>query len=271
MIAVRFAPSPTGYLHIGGARTAVFNWLFAREHLGKFFLRIEDTDQQRSGEDMVQAIFESLEWLGIDWDGEPIRQSRRTATYRAAVERLLAQGKAYRSFATAEEISAARKRAQDEGRDFRFRDTFPKPAPDEEQAGLQAGKPFSARFAVASGHTRFVDQVLGEIAVDNATIDDFVILRSDGQPTYHLAVVVDDHEMGITHVIRGADHISNTPKQILLYRALGLRLPQFAHVPLILGPDKSRLSKRHGATAAAGPDPGQGQERRSGRADRVRA
>lgn len=249
MVAVRFAPSPTGYLHVGGARTAIFNWLFARKEGGKFFLRIEDTDQQRSGEDMVEAILDSLTWLGLDWDAPPVRQSQRSRFHQECAERLLASGHAYRSFATAEQMAAARQQAQLDGREFRARDEFPRLASEAETELLQAAQPFAVRFAVLPGETSFVDSVFGEIAVNHATIDDFVILRSDGQPTYNLAVVVDDHDMGITHVIRGADHISNTPKQIMLYRALEMAVPDFAHVPLILGPDKTRLSKRHGATA----------------------
>ncbi|MDZ7266636.1 MAG: glutamate--tRNA ligase [candidate division KSB1 bacterium] len=249
MVVVRFAPSPTGYLHIGGARTAIFNWLFARKHGGKFFLRIEDTDQQRSGEEMTQAIIDSLHWLGLDWDAEPIKQSDRLELYRQVAHELLATGKAYRSFTTAEALAAARQRAAAEKRDFRYRAEFPRLPAAEEAARLAQGDPFAIRLPVPEGVTEWEDQVHGRVAFDNRGIDDFVILRSDGQPTYHLAVVVDDHAMGITHVLRGDDHISNTPKQILLYRALGWDMPVFAHVPLILGPDKTRLSKRHGATA----------------------
>lgn len=249
MVVVRFAPSPTGFLHIGGARTAIFNWLFARKHGGKFFLRIEDTDQQRSGEEMTRAIIDSLLWLGLDWDEEPIKQSNRLSVYREVAHRLVAEGKAYRSFATAEELDAARQRAAAEKREFRYRDEFPRVSAGDEEKLLSEDKPFAIRMPVPPGITVFEDQVHGPVSFDNALIDDFVILRSDGQPTYHLAVVVDDHDMGITHILRGDDHISNTPKQILLYNALGWNMPSFAHVPLILGPDKTRLSKRHGATA----------------------
>lgn len=249
MVVVRFAPSPTGFLHIGGARTAIFNWLFARKHGGKFFLRIEDTDQQRSGEEMTRAIIDSLQWLGLDWDAEPVKQSDRLSLYREVAHRLVAEGKAYRSFTTAEELETARQRASAQKREFRYREEFSRVSAEEEKELLSHGKPFTIRMPVPPGATVFNDQVHGQVSFDNARIDDFVILRSDGQPTYHLAVVVDDHEMGITHILRGDDHISNTPKQILLYKALGWEMPSFAHVPLILGPDKTRLSKRHGATA----------------------
>lgn len=249
MVVVRFAPSPTGYLHIGGARTAIFNWLFARKQSGKFFLRIEDTDQQRSGEEMTQAIIDSLQWLGLDWDAEPIKQSDRLDQYRQIAHELLAVGKAYRSFTSAAELEAARQRAAAEKRDFRYREEFPRLAAAAEAARLERGEPFAIRLPIPEGVTEWEDEVHGRVAFDNRRIEDFVLLRSDGQPTYHLAVVVDDHAMGITHVLRGDDHISNTPKQILLYRALGWEMPVFAHLPLILGPDKTRLSKRHGATA----------------------
>ena len=205
-IRVRFAPSPTGYLHVGGARTALFNWLFARKHNGIFILRIEDTDAERSSEDMVRGILEAMTWLGLDWDEGPYFQSQRLDRYRETAGRLLTSGHAYR----------------DEG---------------------------AVRFKVPEGTVTYTDAVYGEIAVASGVIENFVLLRSDGQPTYHLGVVVDDIDMRISHVIRGADHISNTPKQILLYRALGASLPVFAHLPLILGPDKTRLSKRHGATS----------------------
>jgi len=250
MISVRFAPSPTGYLHIGGARTAIFNWLFAKKHGGKFFLRIEDTDLQRSGEEMTRAILESLTWLGLDWEGEPVYQSQRFFIYQEYAQLLIKLGKAYRCFCAPDEIVAARERAKAEKQTFKYDGRCRHLAPLEIQQNLAAGKPGAIRFAVQSGGvTAFQDEVREEVSFANETIDDFVILRSDGVPTYHLAVVVDDHEMGITHIIRGEDHLSNTPKQVLLYNAFGWPLPVFAHVPLILGPDKSRLSKRHGATA----------------------
>jgi glutamyl/glutaminyl-tRNA synthetase len=211
---LRFAPSPTGYLHVGGARTALFNWLYVRRHGGVFVLRIEDTDVERSSDEMVTGILEGLRWLGLDWDEgpevggphAPYLQSQRRDSYRVAAERLLAEGRA----------------VTDEG---------------------------AIRFKVPEGKTTFTDLVHGPIAFDNEHIEPFVILRSDGHPTYHLSVVVDDIDMAITHVVRGDDHISNTPKQVLLYQALGAVTPQFAHVPLIMGPDKKRLSKRHGATS----------------------
>lgn len=205
-IRVRFAPSPTGYLHVGGARTALFDWLFARKHSGTFVLRIEDTDVERSSDEMTQGILEAMTWLGLHWDEGPYYQSKRLELYREMAERLISTGAAY----------------HDEG---------------------------AVRFKVPEGSVTYTDAVFGEITVESDTIEDFVLLRSDKHPTYHLSVVVDDIDMRISHVIRGADHISNTPKQILLYRALGASLPVFAHVPLILGPDKTRLSKRHGATS----------------------
>ena len=205
-IRVRFAPSPTGYLHVGGARTALFDWLFARKHSGTFVLRIEDTDVERSSDEMTQGILEAMTWLGLHWHEGPYYQSKRLELYREMAERLINTGAAY----------------HDEG---------------------------AVRFKVPEGSVTYTDAVFGEITVESDTIEDFVLLRSDKHPTYHLSVVVDDIGMRISHVIRGADHISNTPKQILLYRALGASLPVFAHVPLILGPDKTRLSKRHGATS----------------------
>ena len=205
-VRVRFAPSPTGYLHVGGARTALFDWLFARKHNGAFILRIEDTDVERSTEEMTRGILEAMTWLGLQWDEGPYYQSQRLELYREAAERLVAGGFAY----------------HDEG---------------------------AVRFKVPAGRVTYGDAVFGEISVESDTIENFVLLRSDKHPTYHLSVVVDDIDMRISHVVRGADHISNTPKQILLYRALGARLPVFAHLPLILGPDKTRLSKRHGATS----------------------
>jgi glutamyl-tRNA synthetase len=217
---VRFAPSPTGYLHVGGARTALFNWLYSRRHGGTFVLRIEDTDLERSSEEMVDGILSSLKWLGLDWDEgpgvggphAPYFQARRLDRHREAADRLLASGAAYYT-------------------------------PDDDERGR------AVRFRVPPGTTSFDDGVRGRIEFDNADLEDFVILRSDRTPTYHLSVVVDDVDMAITEVIRGDDHISNTPKQILLYRALGAPVPAFAHVPLILGPDRKRLSKRHGAAS----------------------
>ena len=210
-VKVRFAPSPTGYLHIGGARTALFNWLFARHHKGVFLLRIEDTDQQRSTDDATQAILDSLKWLGLDWDEGPYFQSKRLPIYKEYAERLVSQGKAFY---------------------------------DTDAEGRKA-----IRFKMQDGVTEFNDLIHGAITFDASLIEDFVILKADGFPTYNFACVVDDADMGITHIIRGDDHISNTPKQIALYQAFGLKLPEFGHIPMILGEDGSRLSKRHGATS----------------------
>jgi glutamyl-tRNA synthetase len=248
-VRVRFAPSPTGYLHIGGARTAIFNWLLARKHAGKFLLRIEDTDQARSGEEMVSVILDGLTWLGLEWDEPPVYQSQRFPIYRGFAEQLVATGHAYYCFCSQERLQELRERAIAEKRTPKY-DGRCKALSAEERAELEAGgSPRVIRFKTPSGDTTFKDEVHGELVFENAEIDDFIILRSDGIPTYHLAVVVDDHDMGITHVIRGDDHLTNTPKQVLLYHAFGWELPAFAHVPLILGPDKRRLSKRHGATS----------------------
>jgi len=244
-VRVRFAPSPTGYLHIGGARTAIFNWLFARQRHGKFLLRIEDTDAVRSSEKMVAAIFEGLTWLGIDWDEEPVFQSHRFEYYQDICRRLVASGEAYNCYCTWEELAA---RHQDA---FKY-DGFCRKLSAEEIAKREREKrPHVVRFKVPEGKTFFTDIVRGSLTFDNVEIDDFIILRSDHKPTYHLAVVADDFDMRISHVIRGDDHLTNTPKQVLLYQALGWPLPKFAHVPLILGADKKRLSKRHGATSVS--------------------
>ncbi len=254
---VRFAPSPTGYLHVGGARTALFNWLFARRHGGTFVLRIEDTDAERSSWEMVAGIVDGLRWLGLDWDEgpdvggphAPYFQSQRLEKYQAHAHALVTDGRAYYCYCQPEELQ--RKRAEAEARGEAW--TYDRACLRRDAAEIAdldaAGAPKAARFRVMPGQTRFKDLVHGDIAFDNANIEDFVILRSDNQPTYHLSVVVDDVDMAITHVVRGDDHISNTPKQVLLYRALGKPEPQFAHVPLIMGPDKKRLSKRHGATS----------------------
>lgn len=247
---VRFAPSPTGYLHVGGARTALFNWLFARHFGGTLILRIEDTDFERSSEAMVEGILEGMRWLGMDWDEGPFFQSQRLALYKETAEKLLASGHAYYAFDTKEELEARRAQAAAAGRppmyDRRDRGIDPKVA----RARVEAGEAAAIRFAVPEGGaTSFEDAVFGTVTFQNAELEDFVLLRSDGVPTYHLSVVADDMDMGLTHIIRGADHISNTPKQVLQYQALGAKLPIFAHVPLILGPDKTRLSKRHGATS----------------------
>lgn len=248
-VRVRFAPSPTGYLHVGGARTALFNWLFARHHGGSFVLRIEDTDLARSSEDMVQGILNGMQWLGLDWDEGPFLQSQRVARYRSFAQDLLDRGAAYRCFCTPEEI-AGRKDSQRDADGARLYDRHCLSlSPGESESRARSGSPFAVRFRVPDGETHYHDHVFGPISIEHSQIEDFVLLRSDGLPTYHLGVVVDDSDMEITHVIRGADHISNTPKQILLYEAAGKPQPEFAHLPLILGPDKRRLSKRHGATS----------------------
>jgi glutamyl-tRNA synthetase len=254
---VRFAPSPTGYLHVGGARTALFNWLYARRHGGAFVLRIEDTDAERSSAEMVEGILDGLRWLGLDWDEGPLVggphapyfQSERLDRYRAMAERLVAEGSAFRCYCTAERLRAAREAAEAAGAAWKYDRACLRLAPEQVAAFEASGRPRAIRFKVPAGTTRFDDLVHGPIAVDHEHIEDFVILRSDGHPTYHLSVVVDDVDMRITHVVRGDDHISNTPKHVLLLRAFGADLPAFAHVPLILGPDKKRLSKRHGATS----------------------
>lgn len=248
-VRVRFAPSPTGYLHVGSARTAIFNWLFARKYHGKFLLRIEDTDVARSGEEMVQAIFNGLRWLGLDWDEEPVFQSERFHVYKQYAERLVEEGKAYRCYCTQERLQAARENALREKKEVKYDRYCLNLTETEKAAHEKEDVPYVIRFKVEDGFTSFVDEVYGQLRFDNNQIDDFVILRSDGIPTYHLAVVVDDKEMNITHIIRGDDHLTNTPKQVLLYKAFGWECPVFSHVPLILGPDRQRLSKRHGATS----------------------
>ncbi|HET9088463.1 MAG TPA: glutamate--tRNA ligase [Acidobacteriaceae bacterium] len=247
---VRFAPSPTGYLHVGGARTALFNWLFARHFGGKLVLRIEDTDMERSSAAMVTGILEGMQWLGMDWDEGPFHQSERLELYRDAAHKLLETGHAYHCFCTREELELRRATAAEAGETPRY-DGRCRHIPTAEAIRRSAsGEPAVVRFRVPqSGVTEFHDAVFGHMEFVNAELEDFVLLRSDGIPTYHLSVVVDDIDMQITHVIRGADHLSNTPKQVLQYRALGASLPVFAHLPLILGPDKTRLSKRHGATS----------------------
>jgi len=248
-VRVRFAPSPTGYLHVGGARTALFNWLLARKEGGTFILRIEDTDRERSSEAHTQAILEGMEWLGLDWGEGPVFQSQGVERHRAAALRLLAEGKAYRDFADAAELKeeAARRGFGHPSALARMKADDLAPGEAEERAA--AGEPFAIRLRVPPGTTRWDDLVHGPMSFENEDLDDLVILRSDGTPIYNLAVVSDDAEMEITHVIRGDDHLSNTPRQLLLYRALGLPEPRFGHVPMILGPDGKRLSKRHGATA----------------------
>ena len=244
-IRVRFAPSPTGYLHVGGARTALFNWLFARRHgaRGKFILRIEDTDVERSSSEMSEGILSAMRWLGLDWDEGPFFQSQRGELYRSVAERVLAAGRAFRCYCAPTTPPAVEKGSQRQPRALRD----PCRARREEDP---AGRAFAIRFLTPEeGATSFEDAVFGLVEFPNAELEDFVLLRSDGLPTYHLSVVADDLDMRITHVLRGADHLSNTPKQVLLYQALGVSPPLFAHVPLILGPDRTRLSKRHGATS----------------------
>ena len=249
-VRVRFAPSPTGYLHVGGARTALFNWLYARHTGGTFILRIEDTDFERSTQEMVEGILVGMRWIGLDWDEGPFFQSQRMELYRATADRLVESDHAYYCFCTKDLIEQRRAAAQAQGRAAKDDDPCRRIPRDEAARRRAAGEAAAIRFAVPeSGSTRFDDAVFGPIEFANAEIEDFVLLRSDGVPTYHLSVVADDLDMHITHIIRGADHVSNTPKQKLIYEALGAPLPVFAHVPLILGPDKTRLSKRHGATS----------------------
>jgi len=243
-VVTRFAPSPTGYLHIGGARTALFNWLYAKHTGGKFLLRIEDTDRARSTDAAIEAILDGLKWMGLDWDGDPVFQFARADKHRAAAERLLAEGNAYRCYATPEELTALREEQKAMGvsirYDGRWRNRDPKEAP--------AGAPYVVRFkAPQDGETVIHDLVQGPVTVANAQLDDMVLLRADGTPTYMLAVVVDDIDMGITHVIRGDDHLNNAFRQYQLILALGAAAPQYAHIPLIHGPDGAKLSKRHGA------------------------
>jgi glutamyl-tRNA synthetase len=243
-VVTRFAPSPTGFLHIGGARTALFNWLFTRHHKGSFRLRIEDTDRQRSTDAAVAAILDGLTWLELDWDGEVVYQFAGAARHAEVAQQLLADGKAYRCYCTPEELQAMREKARAEGRhqgyDGRWRDRDPADAP----AGIA---PVIRLKMPRSGDTVIADAVQGEVKVANAQLDDMVLLRADGTPTYMLSVVVDDHDMGITHVIRGDDHLTNAFRQTQLSRAMGWPEPTFAHIPLIHGPDGAKLSKRHGA------------------------
>ncbi len=243
-VVTRFAPSPTGFLHIGGARTALFNWLYARKRGGKMLLRIEDTDRERSTDAAIEAILDGLSWLGIEWDGETIYQFSRAARHREIAEQLLAEGKAYRCYATPEELTTMREAARAEGRamryDGRWRDRDPAEAP-------ASAKPVIRLKAPQTGETVIEDEVQGRVVWQNENLDDLVLLRSDGTPTYMLAVVVDDHDMGVTHVIRGDDHLINAARQKHIYDALGWRVPTMAHIPLIHGPDGSKLSKRHGA------------------------
>ncbi len=248
---VRFAPSPTGYLHVGGARTALFNWLYARQTGGAFLLRIEDTDKARSTDESERAIFEGLEWLGLDWDDKVVHQALGLARHQADAQHLLTTGAAYRCFCTPAELEARRQEAAARREAFKYDRRCDFLSPEEAERRAAAEKPFVIRFRVPDGETEWEDAVHDRIAFPNKDVEDFVVLRSDATPIYNLAVVSDDIEMGITLVMRGDDHISNTPKQILLYRALGHEPPRFAHVPMIHGLDGKKLSKRHGATAVA--------------------
>jgi len=241
-VVTRFAPSPTGFLHIGGARTALFNWLFARHHGGKFLLRIEDTDRARSTKEAIDAILDGMRWLGLDWDGHEYYQSQFWSRHAEIAHRLLERSHAYRCYMTQEELAAQREAAQRERRPFRIN------SPWRDLTDEQGDKPFVIRLkAPREGETVIEDRVQGRVTVQNAEIDDFVLLRSDGTPTYMLAVVVDDHDMGVTHVIRGDDHLNNAFRQLAIIRAMGWPEPTYAHVPLIHGPDGAKLSKRHGA------------------------
>jgi len=247
-VVTRFAPSPTGFLHIGGARTALFNWLFARRHGGRFLLRIEDTDRERSTEEALAAIFEGLRWLELDWDGEAVSQASRADRHREVVDGLVAAGRAYYCYASREELETARERARAEGRRQRFE------SPWRERDVSEAPQDVApvVRFkAPREGETGIEDRVQGRVRVPNAEIDDMVLLRSDGSPTYMLSVVVDDHDMGVSHVVRGDDHLTNAFRQTCLFEAIGWRPPVYAHIPLIHGPDGKKLSKRHGALGVA--------------------
>lgn len=244
-VKVRFAPSPTGFLHIGGVRTALFNWLFARHHGGQFVLRIEDTDHERSTEESIAEILESMRWLGLDWDAGPYRQTERQGLYSKKVEQLFNEGKAYRCYCTPEELDRKRNEAQKRGLKPKYDGTC------RDRTDTPEGSPSVVRFkAPLEGSVVVEDLLRGKIVFDIAELDDLILQRTDGSPTYNFVVVVDDADMAITHVVRGDDHLSNTPRQCLLYDALSFPRPRFAHISMILGQDKARLSKRHGATSA---------------------
>src|SRR5581483_7519241 len=243
-VVTRFAPSPTGFLHIGGARTALFNWLYARKHGGKMLLRIEDTDRERSTDAAIGAILDGLKWLELDWDGDVIYQFSRAARHREVAESLLAAGKAYRCYATPEELTAMREKARAEGRTRLYNGLWRDRDPSEAPPGM---KPTIRLRAPLTGETVIEDQVQGRVVWQNENLDDLVLLRGDGNPTYMLAVVVDDHDMAVTHIIRGDDHLINAARQKQIYDALGWDVPNMSHIPLIHGPDGSKLSKRHGA------------------------
>lgn len=247
-VRVRFAPSPTGYLHVGGARTALYNWLFARKNKGAFILRIEDTDQQRHNEEAVSAILEGMKWLGMDWDEGPFHQSDRLDLYRQHCERLVKDGKAYYCYCSAEELAAQRKEAEEKKQAPKYSGKCRDLSKEQAELYEKEGRGRVVRLkAPKEGITTVKDLIRKDVKFENCLLDDFVIQKSDGFPTYNFAVVIDDHLMDITHVIRGDDHLSNTPRQVLLYQAFGFEVPLFAHIPMILGPDKARLSKRHGA------------------------
>ncbi|MBS3819483.1 glutamate--tRNA ligase [bacterium] len=249
MIRVRFAPSPTGFLHVGAARTALFNWLFARRRQGQFILRIEDTDVERSSREMSEGIMKGLRWLGLNWDEGPIFQSQRLEVYKEKSEELVKEGKAYYCYCSPEEIQERKKKTLSLGKTWKYDRRCLNLSPSQINQYEAEGRPKAVRFYIQDQTISYKDLIHGNISVKSGNLEDFVLLRADGLPTYHLSVVVDDSEEAITHVIRGDDHISNTPKQILLYQAFRASLPEFAHLPLILGPDKKKLSKRHGVTS----------------------
>jgi glutamyl-tRNA synthetase len=245
---VRFAPSPTGYLHIGGARTALFNWLYAKKNGGKFLLRIEDTDLERSKSEYVDQITDALSWLGFDWDNNIVLQSNNKSRHQEVVNQMIQSGTAYRCFLSKKELDTLRADSEKKKELFRVPKTYRDYSLEEQQVLIDQGKSSTVRLKIPDGITEFTDLVYGNIKVNNKELDDFIIARSDGSPTYNFVVAIDDSDMNISHVIRGDDHLANTPKQILVYNALGLTLPTFAHMPMILGSDKKRLSKRHAAT-----------------------
>jgi len=245
---VRFAPSPTGYLHIGGARTALFNWLYAKKNNGTFLLRIEDTDTERSEQKYVDQISDALQWLGLSWDDDVVYQSSNIERHQSVVNSMIENGTAYRCFLTKDELDSLRQKSEQNKEVFRVPKTYRDYTESQQQDLVDQGKPFTVRLKIPDGVTEFDDLVYGNIKVNNSDLDDFIIARSDGTPTYNFVVTIDDSDMNITHVIRGDDHLANTPKQILVYKALGLNVPTFAHLPMILGSDKKRLSKRHAAT-----------------------
>jgi glutamyl-tRNA synthetase len=257
-VVTRFAPSPTGRLHIGGARTALFNWLFARHNNGKFLLRIEDTDRERSRQEFEDAIIRDLQWLGLDWDEGPglggpygpYRQTERGPRYKEQLKRLLASGHAYPCFCSHKELESEREAVQAAGKPYRYSGKCRDLTAEQTAALKKEGRAYSIRLKVTEGKTEFHDLIRGDVTVDHAELDDFILVRSGGEPTYNFVAVVDDALMEITHVIRGEDHLSNTPRQIQLYQAFDYPVPRFGHLPMILGPDKSKLSKRHGAVSS---------------------